>query len=193
MMRSYLILVCLILWSTAAIAQVDPNDNGIGIYADLGGLNNRVCLEAGEPLEVYLLLTRPTGTVSLAGWECRIVVPDNVAIWGWNLPVPGSLAFSTPPSFMVAFPGIPYQTVNHLMTFIITPLDSKPAQFYIEEFPNTQGVTEPRYLDYNIGHDDTLIDLIPYPDGGVKPSFTINAVELSSDSASWGSMKAIFR
>ena len=194
MKRRYLILTCLVLWATTATAQIDPNDNGIGIYADLGGMANEVQLEAGTPLEVYLLLTRPTGALGLAAWECQIVVPDNVSIWGWNLPISGSVAVSSPPSFCVGLPDdVPYQTIHHLMTIIITPLDCHPAQFFIEEFPNSQGVTAPRYFDYDGTSDGELINLTPYPAGGAEAAFTINPEALPVSAASWDEVKALYR
>ena len=137
MNKRYLIPVCLVLWAGAAIAQIDPNDNGIGIYADMDALTNQIALEVGKPLEVYVLMTHPTGAAALGAWECGIVVPDNAAIWGYSLPIAGSVLISTPPAFMVGLPRLlPYEDVMHLMTLIITPLDCYPAQFFIQEYPN---------------------------------------------------------
>ena len=117
----YFILVAIVVLAGPALAQIDPGPDGVGIYADKDGLVNQVEIEAGVPLEVYLLLTRPSGQNMLGGWECGLIVPENVTIWGWNISTPGALSLSEPPNFMVGHPYIPYQTVNLLMTFIIVP------------------------------------------------------------------------
>jgi hypothetical protein len=189
MKKRILTVTILTLCTTTAFAQIDPNENGIGIYADVGGMTNEVQIEAGTPLEVYLLLTRLTGPTLLNGFECEIVVPDNVTIWGWNLPVTGSVSVSSPPAFGVAFPPIPYQTINHVMTIIITPLDDQPAQFYIKEYPNSRGVTDPQALDAN----SDVINLRPWPSGCSFPTFSINPVALPMENTSWGEMKALYR
>ena len=72
---------------------------------------------------------------------------------------------------------LPYQAINHVMTFIIVPSDSEPALFYID-VPQYPGAGEaPRYLDWNTtGYPrDELYDLVPYPDGLGQPSFAVNA------------------
>ncbi len=196
MNKCFMILACALVWAAVATAQIDPNQNGIGIYADLDGLVNEVEVAVGDPMEVYVLITRPTGTVKLGGWEAHIVVPDNISIWGWNFPNPGTLAFSTPPDFMAAHPPVAFQVVNHVMTFIVVPTDSEPAQFYIEPFPYTTPVPAPRYIDVEYGPDavpGVLIDLVPYPAGIGNPSFTVNAGPLPTRAASWGEIKALYR
>ncbi len=192
------LMLCGCLCAAAATAQVDPNSNGVGIYSDLGGLVNQVELEVGVPLEVYLLLTRANGTGGLVGWELDIVVPENVTIWGWNVPTPDAFVYSSPPSFAVVFPiAYPYQTAHHLMTFILIPLDSDPAQFFITGSSSSDDGDAPRYLDKmenRPGGDDMLfIEMIPYPEGMGVASFTVNPDVTPVVSASWGGVKALYR
>lgn len=199
MKYSLFLLVCACLWAAAATAQIDPNTDGVGIYVDLEGQVNEVELEVGVPMEVYLLLTRPSGTGGLAAWECELVVPENVTIWGWNTSVvDGAFCLSTPPGFVVAYPdGIPYQDVNLLMTFIIVPQDSEPAQFYITNYTGPNGQDEPVYLDLDedrpSGDDRILINMTPYPGGEDLAAFTVNPDPTSVDLASWGGVKALYR
>lgn len=193
-MKTAIVVLCsVMLWALAASAQVNLGANGIGIYADLGGLTNEVELEAGTPMEVYLLLTRPTGQLKLGGWECHIDVPDNVVIWGWNHPHPGTMTFATPPDFMSVFTPIPYAGVNHLMTFIIVPLDAEPARFFIGPHPDFD-VTLPRYLDadYDGPMIGNLIDAIPYA-GDDEPCFVVNGGSVPITDASWGEVRALYR
>lgn len=191
-----LIMVAAALWSVTASGQIDPNSDGIGIYADLDGLTNQVELEVGVPMEVYLLMTSPTGLGELGGWECSLVVPDNIAVWGWNVVTPGALTVSDPPSFAVGFPTLhTYQDIHHLMTFIIVPQDSESAQFYIKEFEGQPGGDFPRYADFDPSYEygSILKDLKPYPDGMGKASFTVNPESLAVASATWGEVKALYR
>jgi len=191
-----ILMVCVCLWAVSASGQIDPNSNGIGIYADLDGMTNEVELEVGDPIEVYLLLTRPTGDLGLSGWECSLIVPENVTVWGWYVPVPGAVSISDPPAFMSGYPApLPYQAANLLMKFIIVPLDSQPAQFFIAEYPYSTPVDAPRYVNWNGGSSDdmTLIDMVPYPGGETMASFTINPEALPVISATWGVMKSLYR
>lgn len=192
------LMVCACLLTAAASAQIDPNTDGVGIYSDLGGMVNQVELEVGVPMEVYLLLTRPSGTGGLCGFECDIVVPDNVVIWGWNIPVPDAMSITSPPGFMAAWPeGIPYGSVNHLLTFIIVPQDSEPAQFFISGFSGGGEDFPPRYLDIDESrpHDDRalLLEMTPYPDGIEVATFTVNPDPTAVVSVSWGGVKSLFR
>lgn len=191
MKKRFLITIFLVLCATASSAQVDPNPNGIGIYADLDATTVQVQVEVGTPLEVYVLLTRLSGPSMLAGFECEVVVPDNVTIWGWNLPVAGSVSISSPPAFQVGFPPVPYQAINHVMTFIVTPLDSEPALFYLKEYPNDDGITVPIYWDDSMTADPILLN--PYPSGSASASFSINDTGLPADVTSWDEMKALYR
>ncbi len=81
------------------------------------------------------------------------------------------------------------------MTFIITPLDSEPAQFYIELNPQDYTATAPRYLDNNWDdpQNQTLVDMVPYPAGGAKATFTVNGVALAAESSTLDALKALYR
>ena len=198
-MKTLIVLIlCGCLWAVPATAQIDPNPDGVGIYADLDGLVNQVELEIGVPMEVYLLLTRPSGTGGIWSWEGEIIVPDNVSIWGWNNPIPGALSIASPPAFVVGYPEVfPYQVTNHLMTFIIVPEDSEPAQFYITGNSHPSGAPYPRYIDYDESrpHPDEalLMPMTPYPDGLEGAAFTVNPDPTAVVSASWGGVKALYR
>lgn len=189
-----LILAVVLLCATVAYADVECGPNRIGIFADQDGLVNEIAVEEGEPLEVYLLILNPTGSRGLAGFECSIVVPDNVTVWGWNFPVDRPFAIGAAPDFMVVFEPLPYQAVMHVMTFIVVPGDSEPAQFYIEKLAEISSGDAPLYLDAVYGSDpsDELIDLIPYPDGPGKASFVVNSGSVPAYSESWGDVKALF-
>ena len=189
------LLVPLLLLPVAAVSEpIDPNPNGIGIYADLDGRVNRVDLDEDEAMEVYVLVTRATGTGSgeglLAGVEFSIVVPDNVTIWGWNMPISGSFAFPEIPHFMICFDHVPYAEVNHVLTLIIVPSDEEPAQFYLTALQEPSGGDAPRYMD---SEEFALLDLTPYPGGEENMTFVINGDIVPEATTSWSDVKALYR
>lgn len=194
-MKIRILIIVFGLFAVTASAQIDCGADGVGIYADLEGMTNQVELEVGVPMEVYLLLTRPSATGLLAGWECGLIVPDNVSVWGWNVPYPGAMALIDIPHCMAAWPtpdGVPFQDVNLLMKFIIVPLDSEPAQFYITGWEPEDSTRPPVYLDLPIDGTE-LVEMVPYPRGEEKASFTVNPQALAVFSASWGEVKALYR
>ena len=127
--------------------------------------------------------------------RCAIVAPDNVSVWGYSFPIAGTIGLVDTPKFMAAHQPVEYGMANLLMTFIIVPLDSEPAQFYIEEWPGQTGVTEPRYIDgtWEDLSVHVLIDMVPSPDDDDEPCFTMNPAALPIASATWGGVKALYR
>lgn len=186
-----LAVLTILVGSAVADADVDL----VGIYSDQGGLSNVVELEAGTPMEVYLLLTNATPGRFLGGWACRLVVPENVTVWGWNITTPGALTVSSPPDFAVGHPAFPYQDVNLLMTFIIVPLDSEPAQFYITKHSSPVEGDFPKYLDVGGTSGTEIIEreMHPYPGGETMASFTVNPDPTPTYDSRWGDVKALFR
>jgi hypothetical protein len=84
-LRRLLWLVSLLAIALPASAQIDPDPDGIGIYADLGATLTSVTAAPEQPFEVYLMITRPSRLEDIIAWECSLVVPDNAVIWGWNI------------------------------------------------------------------------------------------------------------
>lgn len=192
-MRTMIPILALLLPCAALGDPIDPNPNGIGIYADVEGRANQVDLDAGVPMEAYVLVTRAEsfGESSFAGCEFSIVIPSNVTIWGWNLPQAGAFTFSDPPDFMIALSNpVPYADVIHVLTLIIVPDDDEPAQFYLQGFQGPGGVDYPRYMD-SVGF--ALYELTPYPGGVGNMAFVINGDIVPGESASWSDLKALYR
>ena len=104
-----------------------------------------------------------------------------------------AIAMINPPSCLAAWPdGVPFQDTNLLVKFIIVPLDSEPAQFYITGPVADNPARLPIYLDLPI--DGTQeIPMVPYPSGEAMASFTVNPVALAVASATWGEVKALYR
>ncbi len=187
------VFMALFLLAVPALSQIDPDPDGVGIYADIDGLVNSVSLEVGEPLEVYLLLTRPSAEEpGLKGWQCGIEVPDNVSIWGWS--IPGTfMNAGSPPSFAVGRGSDPTpldSDVILLMTFILVPLNNSEAVFSINDggwitpYPGLPlYATDPGSIFQYAMH--------PYPDGAGEKSFVVNG-SVPNDPHTWGEVKALY-
>ena len=78
--------IALFAFSVSASAQVDPDPDGMGIYFDMGATQFNVAYTGTfTPLNVYLLMTRPSGAQVLA-WECTIVEENTFTVPGtWAL------------------------------------------------------------------------------------------------------------
>lgn len=185
-----LIAIGLCFIAGAAMAQIDPQFDGIGIYADVDGMLAGVQQEVGVPLEVYLLLTNPSSDLMYMAWECGIDVPDNALVWGFNFPHPGTIAIIDGTDFTAAW-GVwtPMQSVNLLMTFIITPLDDQCAYFGVTGNSGTPDPVGPAYCVEGY----QIVDLHPYS-GAAGAAFALNADEmLATDSATLDQVKALYR
>jgi hypothetical protein len=193
MKRAFLLACPLLLLAAGAAAQIDPDPDGIGIYADLGATRTRLHAPVEQPFEVYLMLTRPSAVGSIAGWSARIVVPENAVIWGWNVAGDHWMNVGSPPIFEVAYnlaSSLPLQDVILLMTFIIYLTDHHPAEFYIER---SYDIYEwPCYLDtVDLG---TFIQLHPWPRGSNQPAFCANpAPGTPVLAATMGAVKNLYR
>jgi hypothetical protein len=175
---------------------VDPNPDGIGIYADKAATVNTVNAAPLAAVEVYLVLTRPSITntsLGVAGWECKVVVPDNAVVWGWNLPGDHWLNVGTPPDFQVGYglTPLPSSSAVLLMTFIILVTDTNPARFYVRaSMFNSGRFNLPVYVAW--GDVSRIIPLHPYPGGPDQPSFRVNPGPTPNVAASWGQVKALY-
>jgi len=192
MKRVFLLACPLLLLAGMAAAQIDPDLDGIGIYADLGATRTRCDAPAQHPFEVYLMVTRPSAVGTIAGWTAGILVPDNAVIWGWNEAGDRWINVGSPPIFEVAYhleSRLPIQDVILLMTFIVYLPDENPAEFYIER---SFGTYEwPRYLDtFDLG---AFIELHPWPRGSNQPAFCTNPGPTPTQAATMGMVKNLYR
>jgi hypothetical protein len=141
---------------------------------------------------VYVLVTRPTGREGgqLIGVEFTVVLPENIAIWGWNTPMNDAIVWSGIPDVMINFRPVDYGLVHHVLTLIVIPTTSEPAQFFLQGIPGPAGGDLPRYCD-TAGFE--LVDLTPYPGGTANMSFVINGEIVPDEAVSWSDVKALYR
>jgi hypothetical protein len=194
MRYSSIVPAILLALVTPALSQVDPEPDGIGIYADLEATQVNVTATQNDIIPVYLLLTRPTTLTGVSTWACTVVVPSNAQILGWF--VPGwSMNVASPPDFVVARGQDPHPVADiiHLMTFYIRMSDTEAGHFYLtgSALAGANYDDFPVYLE--VGDYNTAHYLHCYPNGEDLPVFAVNAEALATESASWGDVKALFR
>jgi hypothetical protein len=178
------------------MAQIDPDEDGIGIYFDPCACEYCVSRDVGETFG-YLLITHPSSEVGVGGWECEIDWDGPVAILGWfleglaiNVEVPPSFAvgLGEPLSNPYMWPAVVVMTVQMLV------LDtSEPINFYIDGIQfHSLPERVPAYLD---GTDyDTLVELRQSTGGPDIPVATINGdCAVASEATSWSEVKNLFR
>ncbi len=193
-MKRWAVLVALAVCCVAGAtsAQVDPEPDGIGIYTDLTATSNVLIAPPQTPVEIYVLLTRPSHRDGIAGWECAIDVPPNAVVWAWNLPSE-ALGFLWPPDFQVApWPPLPATDIVHLMTFVVYLTDANPAPFHItysERF-NSGQFGKPVYVDNK--DLKKILPLHTWPANSTQPAFVFNPRPTADDETSWGDVKRLY-
>jgi len=199
-MKKFVTAVCLLVLVASAgsvFAQLDPDEDGIGVYFDPCACVNCVPMEPG-PQQGYVVITHPTAQrAGVGGWEAQIWVEGPAVIT--NTTYQGnSLNFLTPPDYLV---GIAVPLYNPFMypAVVVATIDfqildtSGPVDFYINGiYKHSLPDRVPAYLD---GDDYNIIIALQQPTGGPTiPVATINGdCAVPSESASWGEVKSLYR
>jgi hypothetical protein len=181
-----------------ALAQLDPDDDGIGVYFDPSAAgSNCVFLEPGT-YRSFVVITHPTAQrAGVGGWEAKIWLTGPAIIT--NTTYEGnSLNFLSPPEYLV---GIqiplynPYMYPAVVVAYFDYVLldDTEPVYWWIDAiFRSSLPEKVPAYLD---GDDYNIIIPLQQPTGGPDiPVASINGeCAVPADDVSWGEMKTLFR
>ncbi len=183
-----------------AIAQLDPDDDGIGIYFDPCACVNCLDLPVGEHLG-YLVITHPTSELGVGGWEATITSTGPGVVTEWELLGQAINAASRPNEFVVGlgepvinpytFPAV---VVAILHLYIID--DSAPIEFFIDGiyFHSIPDYDGPAYLD---GADYSILKPLQQIQGSPElPVAIINgdcAGVVATESTSFDNLKALYR
>lgn len=191
------------LFGATAFAQISDQIDGIGLYFDLDA--TEFCLEfppapppAGE-LEAYLILTLPSNTSGIIGWQCRLdfTVPTGCVVWSYAYPTP-AMNMLSPPIFAVSiFDPLPYQSAMHLMTMTLHV--SCPGPWAFRVYPADFGTGKLDPPDRPLYHpaDDPAqeISMFQVSGGEQYPVAVINGIcdVIGSGPSTWGGVKRLFR
>lgn len=115
-MKKLLVLAMLVA-AANAIAQSDPNPNGIGFYFDEGGVSNYLATAAPYTVvNAYLIATRITEPSGIIGWEAEIAVTPSPVV-APSYTTNGGINVLTAPVFQVGLgAALPYAPAIKLLT-----------------------------------------------------------------------------
>ncbi|HPF70832.1 MAG TPA: hypothetical protein PLQ13_09195 [Candidatus Krumholzibacteria bacterium] len=190
-------LLALVLFSGTALAQLDPDEDGIGVYFDPCACVNCVPMDAGAHVG-YVVITHPTAqTAGVGGWEAMIWL-EGPAIITNTIYEGSSINFLTPPEYVVGI-GTPLYNPFMYPAVVVARLEflildaSQPINWYINGvYRHSLPERVPCYLD---GADYDIIIPLQQPTGGPDiPVATINGeCAVDSQPESWGGVKSLFR
>ena len=178
----------------SALSQVDPDDDGIGIYFDLTAETYCDAVTASVPFDAYLILTRATAEAGVSGWECQLEFSSLVFALNWGYQGQAVNA-AVPPEFAVGLAApLPWQPAINLMT--ITFMSLVPTCEWVHIVPTLQP-SIPGELVYADGADPGNLIIMRQSTGGPdEPVFGMNCdcpPPIATDEASWGNVKNLYR
>jgi hypothetical protein len=195
-----LVLALFLLSAMAGVAQaqLDPDDDGIGVYFDPCACNNCITMDTGAQ-RGYLVITHPTSPAGVRGWECKLWADGPIFITGVTL-LGQTVNVGTPPEYMVgtAAPLInPYiypAVVIAIIDFFVADTTA-PGRFFIDGIRfHSLPEKQPAYLD---GSDTAIIKKLQQSTGGA--AFPVAVVNgncegvVAIEGETWGGVKALFR
>ena len=189
-----ILFFCIITTYSAAIAQIDPDSDGIGVYFDEGATQVVANVSVGESVNAYLIATNPSQPGTLALWEA-VVVPSGPGlvlgspVGGFNMStnMPGNPGYGFTVSMDDPYPAL--QAITILATLDISVLEEGSIGLHVfgggsYDLPNY------RVNDF-YGPDHFL-----YPSSGScdMPTAVINGMgPIANKQWSWAGVKSLFR
>ncbi|HPF34120.1 MAG TPA: hypothetical protein P5571_02615 [Candidatus Krumholzibacteria bacterium] len=85
-MKKLLAFMAVALLASGAMAQIDPDADGMGVYFDMGA--TEVCASTVAPFQqivAYLCITNPSASAGVSGWEAYVTVTGGVVAGAWTL------------------------------------------------------------------------------------------------------------
>jgi len=195
-MKKLVVLLMATVIATGAMAQIDPDDNMIGVYFDMDATQVEFVGSSGN-FSGYVCATHPTYEAIYA-WEAAIFV-DNQGLAGFvnHVGVPegvDGLQIGTAPNIIMAFAEpIPAAPVTVIGQFDFGYYGSGGA--CISLGANDANPSIPGQLAVQVG--PTADDIVPFGDsanGGVCAIIgTADCVVVPTQDVSFGSVKALYR
>jgi hypothetical protein len=197
MKKLIIALFCMALLAGNAFAQLDPDDDGIGVYFDPCACVNCLTLEAGSHTG-YLVITHPTSPDGVGGWEAKITVEGPAFVTNWDL-LGNAINVATRPDEFIVGVSEPLYNPYSFPAVVVAILDililntDDPVNFYIDGiYFASHPSGQPAYLD---GIDYDIIKPLQQATGGPDyPVATINgecAVAVTEETMD--GIKALYR
>ena len=192
MPRSVIPLAVLLLAAGAASAQVDPGENGIGLYFDDEATQNCRTAVPYESVTSWVLLTNPTEPAGVAAFECRVDLVGNV-FGGGGYFAAEAYNMTEDPEYLVCFTTpLPWAPTIRLVRVMFLTLDDQPIQVYLGPISRPSVPGEMVY----VSPDDIGKKVPMHRSTGAPgtPVATINGdCVVPAENESWGAVKALYR
>lgn len=202
--RTILFLAWLpVLLAAPTHAQIDPDPDGVGIYADTGATQVSAMAALGTPVELYVIATNLSED-DIVVWNLRIAY--DAGLWAGGITIPyvhhGRFLHYNPNGISVAVwndydapSPLGYGPHMHLLTFTAICTDYGPQSFYLRNYHH--GVIEP-YPEYysmaTIQPGTSMVELHPSSGSFELPVFTFNGEDPIADEVlTLGQVKALYR
>jgi hypothetical protein len=202
-MKKMLVIALAILVSSSAFAQIDPDENGIGLYFDEFGYE--VCMSTAAPftpITAYLLATNISEESGVSGFECEVTTDGPLTASAWALNGVQPLNVFAAPLFAVGLGEFELATpvINNvvllatLTAYVLAPTDQ--VSFGIKNLD--AGSFTPPSPGYAAGDNAGL--LVPlqvssgFPFGAAVAQINIDPCGVvANEDVSFGSVKALYR
>lgn len=198
-MRFSVYVLCFSLLSTAALAQLDPGPDGIGVYADMEGMVNSVMQNEGL-LTVQLLVMGCQNGTGIQAWETGFWVDGSLSYAGFQLPYEGFNLDSFPDMTVGVHIGvdnlpIPRAPIMHLATLYFMVGGPEPGNIYIKPVSHFGGSgSMGNFLPAYATQANELFALYPSSGSVDLPVFRVNGdAPVATTQAAFGAVKALFR
>ena len=187
----------------AALAQIDPDPDSIGIYADLEATQVNLMAEAFSTFEVYLIATNISED-DIVNWGLKVVGDSGLHYVGFSVPQSdvNVTLYSTGDEIDIYAYKNDSSTIAvgphaHLLTLSFTVMDVDPHNLYIEPW-HYNGYYPELYPYYHSSR--TWGDLLPqvelHPSSGAYdlPVFVVNGeAPVANESMTMGQVKSLYR
>lgn len=194
-MKKLLVLGLVLLMASTALAQVDPDPNGLGLFSDMGYMVRCSSAAGSTMLPLYLVASNISAS-GLAGWECQVRMTGSGAMFlSAVMAGQGPINLYTAPEFQVGL-GVPMDFAPNLLLATITyfVLAPVPTTFAIGPIDHPQSIAgECVYADAaDVGH---LIPFQPPQGSWDLPAFVLNGVcdIVPVQEDTWGGVKGMFK
>ena len=208
MKTTIIVLVVASFWAIApAGAQTDPDPDGLGFYADPGGLTNRLDAPPGF-VEVHLLGTH-IDAIWIKGWGTRFNLDGNAYLTKFNTPYP-CLTISGQPDphtyeyIVDAYPDLPRDETEitggdivHLATLELYLFDGEPVDIYVGPTVGILPGSVPAHWYYYLKdgvYRSIETEFHPSTGNWDIPVMTINGESaVPVEPATWSGVRALYR
>ncbi|MGD9548643.1 MAG: FlgD immunoglobulin-like domain containing protein [Candidatus Krumholzibacteriia bacterium] len=170
-------LLVLTLGTCGALAQINPGPDVLGLYFDPEATITAQDVPLYTPFNLYLVVTNPTASLGISGWECRITNTSTgglyflsstlaagtnfLGTWDYFVPIGRPNALRSRPAVLLA-------TIQCLM------MDTSTVEFYLHPCsrPSVPGamiyaadndVGDFRILDWSSGAESAFVAVINPP------------------------------